>query len=1120
MPDVNTNSAPYYDDFDPTKKYFQILALPGRVEQAREFTQAQSTMLSVIKNLSGSILKNGAVISGMTCTVSSGLTPSQRTVSVGAGKIYLDGIVHNFSGGSISISASGVQTVGIKLVKTIVTEATDQSLKDPALGYANYGQPGSHRLKIDTILTVNDPTSALIYSFLNGVVSQSPDTTPQLEIINNVLARRTYDESGNYKVEGLTLSTYSYDTDNLVLEITAGKAYVLGYYVNKIIPSRLILPKAKTTRHVEDEPKTYQTGTASYKLNNKDVKQINGVTATVQVTSSITRGSSANGLDLLTYTPVVSIISVTAGATTYSQGTSWVQNGDYIDWSPNGTEPAIGSTYTVVWTYNKQLVSGTDYNLTTATTNGVTSWYVTLSGTTPVNNTVMLVDYDYYLARHDRIYVDKDGQFSIISGQPDKKELVVAPLDKDPTRLSLGTILLQPNSTVTTSYVSSAITRVSMEKINQMLSRLDNLEYNFALTDLDDEAMQGQQATQLKGIFTDGFVGFTKADITHPSYNAAIDIDDFQLQLPATNYPFKPKVTTTGGNASTNVTAHDNNKVYTLSFSEVNSIASSGATGSMYINQNPSLFLDSPTLRIYPQTDNWIDPVLIELKDPKTGLVAQVPVENIKGFWKARTDYENFSTYYGGSSTVALSTIKAYASTSLITIFGESFPADQDNFTCYFNGVKVNLTPASTSQAGTETGTVTSDSTGRLTAVFTIPSGTRLGIHEIRIAHKSGTEEDFSIKSKYSTSYLKQSQSVYQLNRYTSETYVSPLAQSFVFTEDKFITKINLFFKSKSTSSSAYVKVEVRNLVNGYPGEEVLGEATITSSFVNLGETSATSFTFPSPIRCEAGQYYCFVVHANSQQFELYNAIVGENVLSDGGVRTGQAYKDGVLFTSSNGVTWSPEQDTDLIFAIYTASFYTGDSAYLYLDPVAPTYSVDTALLNVDYDTFKGCQVTWQYRESSYGSWLPIEAGYEKFLSSSTNYLHVRAQLNTTSANVSPIVSGDNLTLSGFKTKTYGYYISKLITLSQSYTVVRQIIEAKIPSGATISLQFTKNDSTWISNTLISTEYVDGEWTRYTYEYTISDGSSPTTFRARVNLNTSNVVSAKPYVRKLINIIK
>ena len=48
MPTVYNNS-PYFDDFDPTKKFYRILFRPGRAVQARELTQLQTTLQNQIE---------------------------------------------------------------------------------------------------------------------------------------------------------------------------------------------------------------------------------------------------------------------------------------------------------------------------------------------------------------------------------------------------------------------------------------------------------------------------------------------------------------------------------------------------------------------------------------------------------------------------------------------------------------------------------------------------------------------------------------------------------------------------------------------------------------------------------------------------------------------------------------------------------------------------------------------------------------------------------------------------------------------------------------------------------------------------------------------------------------
>ncbi len=61
---MNTNIFPYYDDFNPSKKFYEILFKPGYSVQARELTQLQTILQNQIKEFGNTIFKQGTVITG------------------------------------------------------------------------------------------------------------------------------------------------------------------------------------------------------------------------------------------------------------------------------------------------------------------------------------------------------------------------------------------------------------------------------------------------------------------------------------------------------------------------------------------------------------------------------------------------------------------------------------------------------------------------------------------------------------------------------------------------------------------------------------------------------------------------------------------------------------------------------------------------------------------------------------------------------------------------------------------------------------------------------------------------------------------------------------------------
>ena len=1089
MSTLDITHSPYYDDFDPAKKYTQILALPGRSEQAREFTQLQTNILDMIKKLSAALFKEGSVIEGCSFWF------VDNTLNISPGKVYLDGIIHQFDGGAIDLTMIGTELIGIKLEQTIITELEDPTLREPALGFETYGQPGSHRIKSDTALTLNDPTSPVIYKFIDGLLF-SVEEKPQLEMINSVLARRTFDEAGNYRVHGLSMWAKDNDEDSIMLTVEAGKSYIQGFEVNKPSPTRLVIPKSKVARAVTGEPHVYQEGVDTYKLNNKNVSGVTRITATVQVTDTITRGSSSNGSDTLPHTPVVSIISSNQGATIYSSETDYQQTGNNIDWSLGGIEPSIGSSYTVVYQYNKIMILDVDFLLTSSGSDS----YIDFSplGDTPVVGTSFITDYTFYLGRGDRIYLDSEGFIDVLTGQSDLPDFVTPPLDSDPIRLSLGTVTLSPNSAEVTVN-SSAITRTSMGDLHNIMLRLDNLEYNQAIADLDTEAMSGQAVTSLKGIFTDGFLGFSKCDLNHPLFSAAIDISQFTLTLGALQTAFVPT------SDAPNTTAHNflSGKFFTLPYAEEPVTSQTQAT--TFINVNPyQVFTGRPNINISPELDNWIDNENISLNNQTT------TIQDVWGWWGTSSTIQ-----YIGTTKQVQESIIPYARPAEIVVSGSDFPSLSDLITGYMDGVKVNLSPLSTTSAGTEAGTVKSDVNGRVNCHFTIPTGVRTGAREITLSNPvtSASTVFTSNGMKVTTTETVLTNKVIYRVRYP----VDPIAQSFQLITDRFITSMQLFFSSKDPSIG--VTVQIRGMNNGYPSIDVLGEVTLSSDQVSVSTDASipTNIVFPQPTFCAKDTQYCMTVMTSSSLYNVHIAKLGQKVYNSSNFITGQPYNAGVLFTSSNALTWSAVQDSDLKFVLNGAIFEP--NAVVQFNSIADL-GADNLLVLADFDTPKGTSCVWEYKQNDSISWLPLDIRSARALNEVANSITLRATLDTVNSNVSPVISGQSLVLVSVQTLTGGSYISKLVDLSQPYTIVNQILEAYVPSGTTVTPQLSyDNGVSWVTPAISLTETVDGVYARYSYEYTLPGGVVTSQFRVRVDLTTSNPLY-RPLVRKLLNILK
>jgi hypothetical protein len=165
-----------------------------------------------------------------------------------------------------------------------------------------------------------------------------------------------------------------------------------------------------------------------------------------------------------------------------------------------------------------------------------------------------------------------------------------------------------------------------------------------------------------------------------------------------------------------------------------------------------------------------------------------------------------------------------------------------------------------------------------------------------------------------------------------------PLAQTFLIEQKGgcFLSKVDVFFSTKDTSIP--VSLEIREVVNGYPGKRVLpfSRVTLKPEYVNISENTvllddvdvnsydvATTFTFSSPVYVQENTEYAIILSSDSNNYKVWISQVGD--LMPGTARTisEQPYL-GSLFKSQNASTWTADQTQDLKFTIYRCQFATG----------------------------------------------------------------------------------------------------------------------------------------------------------------------------------------------------
>ena len=135
-------------------------------------------------------------------------------------------------------------------------------LNDNATGTPNASAPGAHRYSITAVLSTqavsaNSGNFVLIARLEAGVVTKNARST-DYNLLADELARRTFDESGNYYVNPFkalvkTHQVTSPDATKLTLAVEPSKAYVRGYEITKLATTNVHFDKARTSELVTDK---------------------------------------------------------------------------------------------------------------------------------------------------------------------------------------------------------------------------------------------------------------------------------------------------------------------------------------------------------------------------------------------------------------------------------------------------------------------------------------------------------------------------------------------------------------------------------------------------------------------------------------------------------------------------------------------------------------------------------------------------------------------------------------------------------------------------------------------------------------------------------------------------
>lgn len=190
-------------------------------------------------------------------TISAGATDVGSVVSMNEGIFYVDGFFVFVPEQTLvldSKSTTPTYRIGLQIEDDIIDESSDTNLLDPAQESFNYQAPGATRYQFKLNLTkrtLDSTDSTTFFELLrveNGIITKQVDY-PLYSELNKTLARRTDDQSGSFTVRPFRITTTEDESNsqNYIINIEPGKAYVKGYEFETIATTKFQAPKARST---------------------------------------------------------------------------------------------------------------------------------------------------------------------------------------------------------------------------------------------------------------------------------------------------------------------------------------------------------------------------------------------------------------------------------------------------------------------------------------------------------------------------------------------------------------------------------------------------------------------------------------------------------------------------------------------------------------------------------------------------------------------------------------------------------------------------------------------------------------------------------------------------------
>lgn len=360
---------------------------------------------------------------------------------------------------------------------------------------------------------------------------------------------------------------------------------------------------------------------------------------------------------------------------------------------------------------------------------------------------------------------------------------------------------------------------------------------------------------------------------------------------------------------------------------------------------------------------------------------------------------------------------------------------------------------------------LTATTNGIVTGYFDVPAGIPQGVKRVQFygATASGTyaEATYVARAQVTTRELQQIEMIQ-----TTETWSwvgDPVAQTFTLNANTMVSGVDIMFSAKGATN---VVCCIRECSNGMPTQRQVASALKSPAQITANASNAqvwTRFSWPA-VRLVANQEYAICLFCDDAVTSVRHAALGEfDALNQRWV-TEQAYLVGVLLTSSNATTWTPNQTADLTFRLLQPTYTPVNTAtgrvnrLIQMNSASVTMADYLIVLAGVERPIVGTDAVFQlktYPTTASTNVYSVSEGRPLLLTAPyTGKVDIAAYLTGT-AHASPRLQRD-VQLIAARGRTSGTYITRTIpcnATSASSSKMTVNFTAKLPQGSNVDIR-------------------------------------------------------------------